>query len=343
MAENSKIEWTDHTFNPWIGCTKVSDGCKHCYAETLMDHRYKKVTWGPEGTRVRTSAANWKKPLQWNRQAQAEGRRYRVFCASLADVFEDRPELVEWRRDLLGMIEQTPNLDWLLLTKRPENVNQMIAEAIKTDAGDHGVRVWLSRISNVWIGTSVENQQTADERIPHLLQIPAAVRFLSMEPLLGPVNLPCDLIAWGCHDCGEEKDPVSVDGGWRCRVCLSDRIVPAHPWLDWVIVGGESGHGARPMHPHWAQSIRDQCVAAGVAFHFKQWGEWLPMLGSNAYRASLRTDGRYLVHFEDGTTATGEHRYLDANGTEPVYRVGKRAAGRLLDGRTWDEFPAVAS
>jgi protein gp37 len=212
----------------------------------------------------------------------------------------------------------------------------MIAEAIKTDAGDHGVRVWLSRISNVWIGTSVENQQTADERIPHLLQIPAAVRFLSMEPLLGPVNLPCDLIAWGCHDCGEEKDPVSVDGGWRCRVCLSDRIVPAHPWLDWVIVGGESGHGARPMHPHWAQSIRDQCVAAGVAFHFKQWGVWLPM--SHMTQSTENTESATWAW----PWANGNHGDLRGD-TTMVVKVGKRAAGRLLDGRTWDEFPAVAS
>jgi protein gp37 len=242
MAENSKIEWTDHTFNPWIGCTKVSDGCKHCYAETLMDHRYKKVQWGPEGTRVRTSAANWKKPLQWNRQAQAEGRRYKVFCASLADVFEDRPELVEWRRELLDLIIRTPRLDWLLLTKRPENVNRMIEEA----TGFSEAAMWFHAASPVWIGTSVESQEQAFKRLGHLVAIPAAIRFVSAEPLLGPLNISRWL-------------------GYRAD--MSPRT-----GIDWVIVGGESGQGARPMHPDWARSIRAQCVAAGVAFFMKQMG-----------------------------------------------------------------------
>jgi protein gp37 len=129
MAENSNIEWTHHTFNPWIGCTKVSDGCKNCYAENLMDKRYGRVKWGPQGTRVRTSEANWKKPLKWNREAEAKGERHRVFCASLADVFEDKPdqpEMEQWRLELLELIIKTPYLDWLLLTKRPENVRGMV-------------------------------------------------------------------------------------------------------------------------------------------------------------------------------------------------------------------------
>lgn len=121
--ENTKIEWADHTFNPWIGCTKVSDGCKHCYAEHLMDTRLGRVKWGPQGIRQRTSAAYWRYPLKWNKRLEGTGRRERVFCASLADVFEDRPELEEWRQDLYHLISETPNLDWLLLTKRPENVN----------------------------------------------------------------------------------------------------------------------------------------------------------------------------------------------------------------------------
>lgn len=312
MVENSKIEWTDHTFNPWIGCTKISDGCKHCYAETLMDHRYKKVEWGPEGTRVRTSAANWKKPSQWNKQAAAEGRRYKVFCASLADVFEDRPELVEWRRDLVVMMEKTPNLDWLLLTKRPENVSRMITEAITINPS-----AWWMAMRNVWIGTSVENQETADKRIPELLKVPAKVRFLSMEPLLGPVNLPMiesylQPDGFGMngpfvpHGIGYADDPDNL--------------------IDWVIVGGESGPNARPMHPDWARSIRDQCVAAGVAFHFKQWGEWRPFDPKADMELHMQSTPAELArwHIETDTM-----------------RVGKRAAGRLLDGRTWDEFPVV--
>lgn len=241
MGQNSAIEWTDHTFNPWMGCAKVSDGCKHCYAETMMDKRWGKVEWGPQGTRVRTSAANWNQPLKWNREAEAAGVRRRVFCASLADVFEDRPALHLWRTDLFKLIDATPHLDWLLLTKRPENVVKMVlwdAPGCKPSG-------------NVWFGTSVENQVTADERIPHLLRIPAAVRFLSVEPLLGKIEF---------SNVTKRSDAVFQLGK------------KAMDGIHWVIVGGESGPKARPMHPDWARSIRDQCLAAGVPFFFKQTG-----------------------------------------------------------------------
>ena len=299
MAENSKIEWTDHTFNPWMGCTKVSDGCKHCYAETLMDKRYGKVKWGPQGTRVRTSEANWRKPLAWNRQAEREGRRFRVFCASLADVFEAHPQqdLDEWRHDLFMLIQQTPNLDWLLLTKRPENVMPYLQHGWGTDLPD-----------NVWVGTSVENQQQADERIPHLLLVPAAVRFLSMEPLLGPVDLYY-------VDAGEVIIDV-VNGQYG----IPDFPLKKCESIDWVIVGGESGHNARPMHPDWARSLRDQCQQAGVPFFFKQWGEWAPTV-KMAYE-NYRNEAKF-----------------ELNGK--VYRYGKKAAGRLLDGVEWNQFPEV--
>lgn len=317
MAENSKIEWTDHTFNPWIGCTKVSDGCKHCYAETLMDKRYGRVKWGPQGTRVRTSAANWKKPLKWNREqwlecedchwrgtvneammtprfacpvceGEAHPTRARVFCASLADVFEDRPEVAPWREELFGLIGNTPNLDWLLLTKRPENVNDMFFDMVAP------VRLGWEDFPNIWIGTSVENQEQANRRIPHLLQIPAAVKFLSMEPLLGSVDIS-----------------IYMATGWT--------EPPYDDIVNWVIVGGESGHHARAMHPDWARSIRDQCVAAGVPFLFKQWGEFI---------------------MRETTMASG--LIVDKSRHEKFVRIGKRDAGRLLDGRTWDQFPEVA-
>lgn len=244
MAENSAIEWTDHTFNPWIGCTKVSTGCSRCYAETLMDKRYGRVKWGPRGTRVRTSTANWRKPLTWNRKAKQEGRRYRVFCASLADVFEDRPELYPWREDLFGLICDTPHLDWLLLTKRPENVDEMFLDIVGP------VRLGWEDFPNIWIGTSVENQEQADKRIPELLKAPAPVRFLSCEPLLGGVDLGLYLYPFFAAD-----DP---------------RHCPHRNGIDWVIVGGESGRGKRPFNPDWARSIRDQCQAAGVPFFMKQ-------------------------------------------------------------------------
>ena len=233
--KDTAIEWTDHTFNPWYGCARVSPGCMNCYAETLMADRYKKVEWGPGRARVRTSKAYWNGPSKWDREAAAAGVRACVFCASLADVFD--PEVSdEWRGDLYRLIRSTPNLDWLLLTKRPEHAAAWVASA-----GGH--------YPNVWIGVSVEDQQRADERIPILLTIPAVVRFLSVEPMLGPV----DLRQWTLAEHGR-------------------RFIGAKPGIDWVICGGESGKGARRMDPAWAESVRDQCVAAGVPFFFKQWG-----------------------------------------------------------------------
>ena len=274
MAENSKIEWTDHTFNCWIGCTKVSPACDFCYAEKQNDHRqWNRAGWGAHAPRKRTSAAYWKQPFKWDRQAKAEGRRARVFCASLADVFDNHKSIdPEWRLELFDLIAATPNLDWLLLTKRPQNIAKMLPND------------WGGGWQNVWIGTTVENQAEADRRVPHLLTVPAAVHFLSCEPLLGPVDLRR---AWG--------GPMKIEGP---------------NWLDfinWVICGGESGPGARPMHPDWARSLRDQCKAAGVAFHFKQWGEFAP-------------DDPFAKH-----TA--------------MRRIGKKTAGRLLDGREWNELP----
>lgn len=305
MGEHSAIEWTDHTFNPWIGCAKVSAGCTHCYAETLMDTRYGRVEWGVTGTRVRTSEANWRKPLAWNRAAEKEGRRYRVFCSSLADVFEDRPDLILWRAALLDIIIATPHLDWQLLTKRPENVMEMLGEP------------FFRATPNVWIGTSVEDQATADERIPHLLRIPAEVLFLSMEPLLGPVDIEA-------YTCGYETYTThhpQCDGTCCAGMCpVQEREQKSR--VDWVIVGGESGPKARPMHPDWARSIRDQCAEDGVPFFFKQWGEyvWRDTWGDST--------GRPKHYFDDGLW---------------VERVGKHEAGRILDGREWSQFPSSAA
>jgi protein gp37 len=363
MAENSKIEWTTHTFNPWWGCTKVSEGCKFCYAETLSN-RYGKNQWGPKGNRTRTSAANWRQPLKWNRDAYMCPRcgvdnaehgttgftqegphdkhtcyypnhygwcypnpptlvkiRPRVFCASMADVFEDRPELAPWRLDLFDLIHRTPNLDWLLLTKRPENVMPMISRAAQDSLGDckagqqpdiyWQLSGWYSStlpsFRNVWIGTSVENQDTADKRIPELLKIPAAVRFLSVEPLLGPINL------------------LGNDEGLVWPWC--EARAEGHG-VDWVIVGGESGSDARPMHPMWVRSIRDQCTGAGVPFFFKQWGEW-----SNIDRLGVQVELADLAPNQCVTNGC-------VKGYHTLYtKVGKHKAGRVLDGRTWDQFP----
>ena len=331
--QNSKIEWTDHTFNPWWGCVKVSPGCEHCYAETLA-HRYGHDVWGPAKTTARRgmSANYWKQPLKWNKQAQADSVRRRVFCASMADVFEEHPGVVEWRAQLFALIEQTPALDWLLLTKRPEHMPRF--------APAHWAGGWPE---NVWAMTSVENQEQAEKRIPLLLRVPAHVRGLSCEPLLGPVNVARWLCCPWCGDGDRARQDLNgtwyhENDGWA-RPCPTTSRGPAVHTIDWVIVGGESGHGARPMHPDWARSLRDQCQAAGVAYHFKQWGEYKP--------SPWIPEPNAKPHFALAVEHDGSHVYAQVghiagfrSPTEVcMERVGKHAAGRVLAGRTWDELP----
>jgi protein gp37 len=224
MGEKTEIAWCDSTFNPWIGCQKVSAGCDNCYAETLMDKRYHKVEWGPHGERKRTSEANWKLPLRWNKAAKASGQRPRVFCASLADVFDNQVDQ-SWRIDLFDLIGDTEHLDWLLLTKRPENIAKMLPTN------------WnVEDYANVWLGTTCEDQAAYDRRWPILQKIPAKVRFISYEPAIGPLDI---------------------------RVGLD-------PYPDWIICGGESGVGFRPMHESWAQDVRYDCGVVGLPFFMKQ-------------------------------------------------------------------------
>ena len=327
MAENSGIEWTDHTFNPWMGCTKVSPACKNCYAERDFDHRYKKVNWGPSGDRRKTAVANWRKPLQWNRQAEQESTRLRVFCASLADVFEDwqgpilnhngeqltnatmetaasnsRPlSMDDLRSDLFDLIDATPHLDWLLLTKRPENIRRMWKpRPVKDGAMDDGFK----RL-NVWLGTSVENQEWYDERIEDLNSCKSLCEnlFLSCEPLVGRVELS-----------------------------------PGFP-VDWVITGGESGPAARPAHSSWYRELRDQCLSMNIPFHFKQWGEFYPIRGTGRpSRDEDEFDGVWHWVDRDGNTSK--------SGCEPDevhIRIGKKKAGRILDGETHDGLPCVTA
>lgn len=270
MAEASKIEWTDSTFNPWIGCTKIAPACDHCYAAD-MSKRYGWAEWG-NFPRKRTSAALWAGPIKWQRQAEAffaeHGRRRRVFCASLADVFDNQVP-PEWRADLWKLILATPDLDWLLLTKRPQNIGDMLPKL-----------AWHAIKGHVWLGTTVEDQKHAALNIPHLLDHDCAVRFISAEPLLGPLAIQNYLLDY----------PIEGRSGR----------------LNWVIAGGESGPHARQSDPAWFTSLRDQCAAAGVPFLFKQWGEWAP--------------------------------YPDNS----MYRLGKKAAGRALDGVTYTQFPVAA-
>lgn len=349
MSENTKIEWCDHTFNPWEGCQKVGPGCDHCYAES-RNARFAggtAVNWGPGAPRRRTSAANWRKPLQWNRDGTfyaIHGRRQRVFCASLADVFDNAVDPA-WRRDLFELIARTPNLDWLLLTKRISNARDMLNEVV--DELSCGLNTWDELPwPTVWLGATIVNQAEADRDIEKLLMTPARRRFLSMEPLLGPV----DLRAWfdptgvccmremqSCEDC--PADAPWIHG--PTTQYAEDGTGFSSPEIDWVIVGGESGHGARPMHPEWPRDLRDQCAAYGVPFLFKQHGEWAP--GSGDFGAGRIETAAIAL---DGRVAAGGNRVDDyprgatsGDGWSMVHRAGKRAAGRHLDGRTHDEFP----
>jgi protein gp37 len=232
MAKNSHIEWTHHTFNPWWGCIKVSAACDNCYAE-LWAKRMGHQLWGRDSPRRFFGEAHWREPLRWNEEARIAGHRERVFCASMADVFERRTELNAERLRLWDLIERTPNLDWLLLTKRPQNIQRLVP--------------WREDWpENIWLGTTVENQVLAERRLPFLLSNPAAVRFLSCEPLLGPLNLRAWFRRGGFHS------------------------------IDWIIAGGESGASCRPMHPDWVRSLLAQCQAFEIPFHFKQWGHWVP-------------------------------------------------------------------
>lgn len=345
MSENTSIEWCDHTFNPWMGCTKVSPGCDHCYAEARMDTRLHRVNWGPGQPRVRTQT--WGDPDKWNKQHEAffaqHGRRQRVFCASLADVFDNEVP-AEWRADLFRLIRKTPNLDWLLLTKRIGNAHEMMVDAIEHEL-DMGVDPAFDNVPwpNVWIGATIVNQAEADRDIPKLLQVPAAKRFLSMEPLLGPVKLQ-RFCACGCNKTLEQAVDEAMDGPSALNQFQARAAIKTTLGVDWVIVGGESGPSARPMHPDWARSLRDQCQAAGVPFLFKQWGEWAEIEGD--YQLSpdeaetegydpktdcvLTPDGKVFAHPND-LPADVLGRWMT--------KLGKKAAGRLLDGRTWDEVP----
>ncbi|AUN95437.1 phage Gp37/Gp68 family protein [Pseudazoarcus pumilus] len=355
MAEHSKIEWCDSTFNPWIGCTKVSPACDHCYAERL-DSRgiFGGAHWGPGVPRKRTSPGNWRKPLAWNAQEFVEcpacgwrgewreadlrngccprcnhlperfkPARRRVFCASLGDWLDKVP--VEWRRDLFNLIAATPNLDWLLLTKRIGNLSKMLHEIADmprpgSHAGDLMAHHWRNGTppANVWIGATICNQQEADRDIPKLLAVPAAVRFLSIEPMLGPVDL---------------LNMTAADG--RAYNALSAWMTPGKDPLerriDWIIAGGESGPQARPSHPEWFRSLRDQCKAAGVPFLFKQWGEWIDYTVDDKPTIWVTEDGR--TGAQDDVVKDGKHWWLQMS------RVGKSAAGRLLDGETHNGFP----
>jgi protein gp37 len=334
MADHTKIEWTDATFNPWIGCTQISPACDHCYASVSTPARSLGIPWGVGQPRRRTSEANWKTPLLWERQHDTffaeHGRKRRVFCASLADVFDNEVD-PQWRADLWELIARTPNLDWLLLTKRIGNVRAMLPVI---DSKTPGYRPWTehSPWPNVRIGATFANQNEADRDLPKLLAVPAAGYFVSIEPMLGPINFRWTPYA---HQ--------STDQTYRQYLGEKGSVnqYEALRKLDWVIVGGESGPGARPMHPDWARSLRDQCISASVPFFFKQWGEYVQheQAGKDlnfCYEHSR--DGGWMEF--DGSYSTGETAEpKQAKTSAHVFRLGKRHSGCLLDGVEHKEFP----
>jgi protein gp37 len=314
VGEVTNIAWCHHTFNPWIGCTRVSPGCVNCYAEKLAASRMG-VAWGPGAERRVTSASYWKQLQRWDRKAAKENERRRVFVASLADVFDE--EAPEGQRTRLYVeINKCPHLDFLLLTKRPQNWLTMLPSK------------WLFEWpANVRLGFTAEDQTRLVERLVHTRSLRMAydhipMMFVSYEPALGPLDL---ILSCAFMD------------------------------VDQVIAGGESGTHARPAHPEWFQDVRDECVSAGCAFFFKQWGEWLPaseMKHPLSYRSDLvniRAHG--LVYYDgkaeliDGPDEPDPEMGLTAwdldgnDGAACVYRVGKELAGHQLDGEVWQQYP----
>jgi len=323
----SKIEWTTHTFNPWWGCIKISTGCENCYAE-LFDKRFGEGHWGPNSSRKIMSESYWKKPIQWNKAAKRAGIKAKVFCASMADIFEGHPDTIPHLSRLFSIIEKTPNLVWQLLTKRPQNIMKLVPEHWK-----------VKFPSNVWIGASIENQYTADTRIWELIQVPASILFLSCEPLLGAINL---------EKIKSPEDPENQVGKYTFSALSSGGdhyddengdVVdgPYHRAIDWVIVGGESGNKARPMHPDWVRAIKDQCVGEEIPFFFKQWGQWHPFYDRDKDDPDWRNipkESNKICRID----LTGQHGF---HGERVVYfnKVGKQKSGSMIDNSIHHYFP----
>ncbi len=307
----SAIEWTDYSWNPVTGCTPVSEGCANCYAQH-MAQRLKGRYGYPKDDPFRPGTVHedrMEEPLRWKKPR-------RVFVCSMGDPFHDavRTETID---RILEVILACPQHTFMLLTKRPQNIERKLYEITEAnpirELGDNDY------IPNLWFGVSVENQAAANERIPELLKTPAAVRFVSCEPLLGPVDLERYLI--NCADCGNRGSSAYV--GQEHDLCF--HVCPKKgegPRLDWVICGGETGPGARPMHPDWVRSLRDQCWEAEVPFFFKSWGNWRECQPPNEW---INEDPKKY-------TLTKAHNSY-------FVRLNRRAAGRVLDGQTWSQWP----
>lgn len=316
MSDKSKIEWCDASWNPVTGCTKVSEGCRNCYASTFSERfRGTPGHYFENGFDLTLRPDKLDQPYSWKRPRK-------IFVNSMSDLFhKDIPDDFIW--SVFHIMAKCPQHTFQVLTKRPERMMQMLKNRYWRNLdpihaliieGEHR-ETDSPFLPNVWLGTSVENQQVADERIPHLLGTPAAVRFLSMEPLLGPVNLngffyTADLLT--VVSTAERRGISNNDAFDYVVDNYPDDVHKREDRPSWIIVGGESGSKARPMHPEWARSIRDQCKAAGLPFFFKQYGEWAPF-NSLDYMPKQSTIAVRM-------------------GIETIWRVGKHKAGRLLDG-----------
>ncbi|WP_128292043.1 phage Gp37/Gp68 family protein [Afifella aestuarii] len=299
MSADTKIEWCDATWSPWLGCTKIAPACDHCYAASWAKRTGSPELWA--GERRRTSTDYWKRPLKWNREAEKAGTRKSVF-PSLCDPFDNQVPN-EWRRDFFDLIEATPHLLWLLLTKRPQNILRMVPLD------------WLhSWPENVWPGTTVEDRKRAGRNLWELAQVHSRVRFMSAEPLLEGFDLTAIENPHG-ETFNALTGFVNDDIGW----------VQA---IDWVICGGESGPNARPMHPDWARDLRDQCAEHRVPFFFKQHGEWIGVPD--------------LRHLPGGSgPGIGAFDHCEYDQEHEAVRIGKARAGRLLDGVEHSAVPDV--
>jgi protein gp37 len=310
--KDTKISWCDHTFNAWIGCAKVNEACKFCYAEAHDNRFYNESHWGLGSNRLMTSDKYWNQPNNWNRAAGNAKIKLRVFCSSLADVFEDHPQVVEARKRLFNLIENTPNLIWMLLTKRPENIMGMVP------------MTWVFNgvPDNVRFGVSIGNQKHFDTMWPVMEKTMydlSAPYFLSMEPLLGPVEF------------AKFDESLMIEGKGRSMHLPS-----------YIIVGGESGSKARPMHASWVELIQNQCLLYGIKFHFKQWGEWQDGSdGLSRYNAILLGNGEVIDNSEAGLKAARK-KYTDAEWSNQapraICKVGKERSGDLLNGSRFKDL-----
>lgn len=330
----TKIEWAEETWNPVTGCSPISEGCRNCYAERMSKRLAGRCGYPADDPfRVTLHPHKLDEPLKWKKPR-------RVFVCSMGDLFhEDVPD--EFIARIWGIMANCLNHTFQVITKRPHRMMEWLSrvkdwEGWKTHNGEPpnvyggsgiivGYNMWP--LPNVWLGVTAENQQMADERIPILLETPAAVRFVSVEPMLGPVDLDLYLPFY--------RHPLD-DDAWERNSYHLKRLYKRiqSGTLDWVICSGETGPGARPMHPDWVRSLKDQCQEAGVPFFFKQWGEWFPRDQWEWNPELILPDDEYA--YRDGS---GTHVFEDIDGLYPVHRVGKKAAGRLLDGREWNEMP----